>query len=94
MKFWNHSERQTDEIDWTTAVAEEKIDGNLMKLFFYKAMGIDQHRSTARQWQVCPLTRVQWMRIGPGAHPSLKMPVTVVQLPKRVSDRRIEQLVN
>eukprot|EP00434_Breviolum_minutum_P021011 symbB.v1.2.018537.t1/scaffold1482.1/size116129/2 len=35
-KFWNHSERHVDDIDWRTVVAEEKIDGNLMKLFYYK----------------------------------------------------------
>ncbi|CAK8996699.1 unnamed protein product [Durusdinium trenchii] len=53
MKFWNHSERQTDEIDWTTAVAEEKIDGNLMKLFFYK----DTWRlASNRTLRVCALT--------------------------------------
>ena len=38
LKFWNHSERHVDEIDWKTAVAEEKIDGNLMKLFYYKGI--------------------------------------------------------
>ena len=37
-KFWNHSERNADDIDWKTAIAEEKIDGNLMKLFHYKGV--------------------------------------------------------
>lgn len=41
-KFWNHSERNADDIDWKTAIAEEKIDGNLMKLFHYKGCGVWQ----------------------------------------------------
>ena len=36
LKFWNHGERCADELDWATTIAEEKIDGNLMKLFNYK----------------------------------------------------------
>ncbi|CAE7550762.1 N4bp2l1 [Symbiodinium natans] len=35
-KFWNRGERLTEEIDWSDAIAEEKIDGNLMKLFFFE----------------------------------------------------------
>jgi len=35
LKFWNASEKIQQTIDWTTAVASEKIDGCFLKLFFY-----------------------------------------------------------
>lgn len=35
-KFWNAGEKHSHVIDWSTAVASEKIDGNLLKLFVYK----------------------------------------------------------
>jgi len=35
-KFWNHRERFAADIDWSTAVAAEKVDGCLFKLFWYK----------------------------------------------------------
>ncbi|CAE7581766.1 N4bp2l1 [Symbiodinium sp. CCMP2592] len=36
-KFWNRGERLAEQIDWEDgAVAEEKIDGNLLKLFFFQ----------------------------------------------------------
>lgn len=35
-KFMNYSESSCDEIDWSTAVTTEKIDGELVKLFYYK----------------------------------------------------------
>ena len=50
MKFWNHNERHADEIDWSTAIAEEKIDGNLMKLFFYKGSWRLASNRTLNPW--------------------------------------------
>jgi hypothetical protein len=32
-KFWNHGEHLADEIDWSTARVQEKLDGSLMILF-------------------------------------------------------------
>ena len=34
-KFWNRGERFAAPVDWRTAVAEEKVDGTLLKLFHY-----------------------------------------------------------
>ena len=33
-KFFNYGEQYADEIDWSTAVVEEKIDGSLMKMWY------------------------------------------------------------
>ena len=35
-KFGNWNESYADEIDWESAVCEDKIDGSIMKLFYYK----------------------------------------------------------
>jgi len=35
-KFWNCSENLAAKIDWPTARVQEKIDGSILKLFFYK----------------------------------------------------------
>lgn len=35
-KFCNYNEESADEIDWTTARVQEKLDGSLIKLYFYK----------------------------------------------------------
>lgn len=42
-KFGNYGESYIDEIDWTTARVQEKIDGSLIKLWF-------NHRINAWQW--------------------------------------------
>jgi len=34
-KFWNHGERHAADIDWKSAVAAEKVDGCVFKLFYY-----------------------------------------------------------
>ena len=35
-KFWNHEEKYAATIDWNTVKIQEKLDGSIMKLFFYK----------------------------------------------------------
>ena len=42
-KFFNYGEPWADEIDWSTAVVEEKIDGSLMKMWYDKG---EWHLST------------------------------------------------
>ena len=37
-KFGNYGEEYSDKIDWNSAVIEEKLDGSLIKLWFYKDM--------------------------------------------------------
>ena len=34
-KFFNYGEEQAAEIDWSTAQVQEKVDGSLMKMFFF-----------------------------------------------------------
>ena len=34
-KFFNVDEENADQIDWNTAQVQEKIDGSLMKVWFY-----------------------------------------------------------
>ena len=34
-KFGNHNESYADTIDWTTARVQEKVDGSIMKLYYY-----------------------------------------------------------
>lgn len=34
-KFFNHGEGKAAEIDWSTAVAQEKLDGSFIQLYFY-----------------------------------------------------------
>lgn len=37
-KFGNYAEDYSDNIDWNSAIIEEKLDGSLIKLWFYKDM--------------------------------------------------------
>lgn len=34
-KFFNHGEENAAKIDWDTAIVQEKIDGSLIKMFYY-----------------------------------------------------------
>ena len=34
-KFGNYGEEYTDEIDWSTAQVQEKVDGSLIKVFYH-----------------------------------------------------------
>ncbi len=36
LKFWNYNEGRAAPIDWDTAVVHEKLDGSLIKVFFYQ----------------------------------------------------------
>lgn len=38
-KFFNHGEKYASDIDWKTASAQEKLDGSLLKLFYYTPIG-------------------------------------------------------
>jgi hypothetical protein len=35
-KFFNFNDERADEIDWNSAVIQEKVDGSIMKLYYYK----------------------------------------------------------
>ena len=47
-KFGNWNESYADEIDWGTAKVQEKVDGSLMKLYFYNNEWVWATNSTIR----------------------------------------------
>jgi hypothetical protein len=61
-KFGNYNEGYADEIDWTTARVQEKVDGSIVKLWFDHALSV---------WQFSTNRTIRAEKAGVEEHPAL-----------------------